>query len=220
MIVQKVKILKKIFVSEESGFSVLKTSVKEGGNGNQIIVGEMFDVNEGDFLEVSGDFITHPKFGKQLKVENFTFILPEDNEGIIKYLASERFKGIGKKTAEKIVKVFGTDTFDTLENSPEKLLDIGIRQKIYEEIKKNAQENKLHRDITVTLAPFNIGARTVNKIVKKFKALSEEVLKNQPLLPHQRDPRHRFQDFRYNCQSLWYGRGQLFQNSGCNILFP
>jgi exodeoxyribonuclease V alpha subunit len=173
---RKVKVLKRIFFSEENGFGVFKVSVK-GTREHTIIVGNLFDVKEGDFLEISGDDTTHPKFGQQIKVKSFKSILPEDDEGIIKYLSSGRIKGIGKKTAEKIVGKFGSSTFNILQDNPEKLKEIrGLRNSIINEIKKNLEENRTIRELTVKLAPYGIGNETIFKIYKTYGVDSFEVL--------------------------------------------
>jgi exodeoxyribonuclease V alpha subunit len=178
----KVKVLKKIFYSEETGFSVCRVSVK-GQRENTTIVGNLFDVNEGDFLEIEGEVVTHPKFGEQIKVNTSRSILPQDRDGIIKYLSSGRLKGIGKKMAEKIVDRFHHETFDILEKNPERLREIkGLQKKVIEDIKKNSADNKIIRDLTVKLGPFGIGHETIFKIFKEFAEDSFKVLENNPYL--------------------------------------
>lgn len=182
----KVKVLKKIFYSEETGFSVCRVSVK-GQRENTTIVGNLFDVNEGDFLEIEGEVVTHPKFGEQIKVNTSKSILPQDRDGMIKYLSSGRIKGIGKKLAGKIVDRFGTETFYILEKNPERLREIkGIQKKVIGEIKKNAKDNKIIRELTVKLGPYGIGHETIFKIFKEFAEDSFKVLENNPYLLIQR----------------------------------
>ncbi len=164
----KVKVLKKIFFSEENAYGVFKVSVK-GTREQTVIVGNLFDVNEGDFLEVTGEVFNHSRYGEQVKVQSFKTILPEDKEGMIKYLSSGRIKGIGKKTAEKIVNKFGTSTFEVLQNKTERLREIkGLKKSTVEEIKKNLKDNKTIRELTVKLAPYGIGNETIFKIYKEF----------------------------------------------------
>jgi exodeoxyribonuclease V alpha subunit len=166
--IKKVKVLKKIFFSEENAYGVFRVSIK-GTREHTVIVGNLFDVNEGDFLEVTGEVFNHPRYGEQIKVQSFKTILPEDKEGMIKYLSSGRIKGIGKKTAEKIVDKFGTSTFDTLQNNADQLKEIkGLKKSTIEEIKKNLKENKTIRELTVKLAPYGIGNETIFKIYKEF----------------------------------------------------
>ncbi len=168
IMIKKVKVLKKIFFSEENAYGVFRVSIK-GTREHTVIVGNLFDVNEGDFLEVTGEVFNHPRYGEQIKVQSFKTILPEDKEGMVKYLSSGRIKGIGKKTAEKIVDKFGASTFDTLQNNAERLKEIkGLKKSTIEEIKKNLKENKTIRELTVKLAPYGIGNETIFKIYKEF----------------------------------------------------
>ena len=178
----KVKVLKKIFFSEESGFGVCKVSVK-GQRENTTIVGNLIDVNEGDFLAVEGEYVHHPKFGKQIKVKTFQSILPQDKDGMVKYLSSGRIKGLGKKSAEKIVDHFGAETFKILEKKPERLREIrGIKKNLAENIKKNLADNKTIRELTVKLSPYGIGSETVFKIFKEFAEDSFAVLEQNPYI--------------------------------------
>ena len=167
-----VKVTKKIFSSEETGFTVLKVSVK-GSMGSHIIVGDLFDVREGDFLKIDGDHSSHPRYGEQIKVNRFTFIRPQDEEGIVKFLSSGRIKGLGPKPAQKIVSRFGLDTLDVLENSPEKLRKIrGMRQSVIQEIKRNLKEDRVIRDLTVKLAPHGIGKETIRRLASRWPKFS------------------------------------------------
>ncbi len=178
----RVKILKKVFSSEETGFSVFRVSVK-GHRENTSMVGNLFDVNEGDFLDVDGEMVTHPRFGEQIKVNTFQAILPQDREGMIKYLSSGRIKGIGKKKAEKIVDRFGPKTFEILEKNPERLREIkGIKKTVIEDIKQSTADNKMVRDLTVKLTPYGIGSQTIFKIFKEFGEECFAVLEQNPYL--------------------------------------
>ena len=174
--VKKVKVLKRIFFSEESGYGVFKVTVK-GTREQTVMVGNLFDVNEGDFLEITGDEFTHPTYGHQIKVTAYKSILPEDREGMVKYLSSGRFKGLGKKTAEKIVNKFGDKTFGIFQDNPDRLREVkGVKKALIAEIKKSEKDNKTIRELTVKLAPYGIGNETVFKIYKTFSEDSFGIL--------------------------------------------
>lgn len=176
----KVKVQRKIYFSEESGYGVFMVAV-QGRRETTVIVGNLFDVNEGDFLEIEGDYFEHPKFGKQIKVQSFQARLPEDKEGIIKYLASDRFKGIGPKSAEKIAQHFGKDTFKILENHPERLREVkGLRRTVIDDVRQNFADNRTVRDLSVKLTPYGIGQETVYKIFKEFGDSAFGVLEQNP----------------------------------------
>lgn len=176
----KIRIKKKIFVSQENGFGVFSGRSEPDGV-KRIITGNLFDVREGDNLELVGEEIFHPRFGDQIKVLSHKNLLPEDNEGIIKYLSSGRIKGVGRKTAEKIVKEFGDNTFDIIKNKPEQLEKIrGLRKKSITNLKKSIKENKIIRELLVKLSPFGIGSETVFKIYREFGDNSLEILRENP----------------------------------------
>ena len=81
-------------------------------------------VNEGDNLKVTGNMVTHPDYGEQLKVEIFEKTMPKTKEALEKYLANGNFKGIGPATAKKIVNTFGEDTINVIKMEPQKLTQI------------------------------------------------------------------------------------------------
>lgn len=178
----KVRILKRIFFSEESGYGVFRASIK-GYRETQTIVGSLIDVSEGDFLHITGEEFTHPKYGKQIKVMTYEAVLPRDTEGMINYLSSGRIKGVGKKTAERIVEKFGHDTFEIIENEPDRLKEVkGVRRRIIEEVKKNTKANKTIRELTVKLSPYGIGSETVIKIYKEFADDCFNILEQNPYI--------------------------------------
>ena len=177
-----VKVSKKIFASPESGFGVFKALIS-GTREYKIIVGNLFNVREGDFLEIEGEEVLHPRFGEQFKVTRFQTVVPQDSEGIVKYLSSGRIKGMGRKTARKIVDQFGALTFAVLENSPEKIMAIpGIRKSVVESIRSTIHETRVIRELTVKLAPFGIGNETIFKIHREFGQESLEIAEHRPYL--------------------------------------
>ncbi len=176
----KVKVNRKIFVSQENGFGVFRViSIPE--RDSEIIVGNLFDVREGDTLEIEGEYIYHPRFGNQIKVESFKTVLPQDLDGIKKFLSSGRVKGVGKKSAEKIVDKFGMDTFEIIEKFPERLKEIrGLRMSIIKGLTDSLKENKVLRELLVKLSPYGIGDDTVFKIYKEFGDNTFEILGVNP----------------------------------------
>ena len=178
----KVKVSRKIFLSPETGFGVFKVLL-DGSRESRIIVGNLFSLSEGDFLLIEGEEAEHPRFGRQIKVNRFEFILPQDGDGMTKYLSSGRFKGIGKKTARKIVDHFGQQTFAVLEDMPERLSEIsGLKKTVIEEIKKSVRDNRVLRDLTVKLTPFGIGQETVFKIFREFGDLALALMESNPYI--------------------------------------
>lgn len=88
------------------------------------IIGNLTGVAAGEALELSGYWQQHSQHGWQFKVENYRSVLPATTQGIRKYLGSGLNKGIGPKTAEKIVAHFDVETLDILEADPERLTEV------------------------------------------------------------------------------------------------
>lgn len=99
------------------------------------VCGEMPYLAVGETIKALGNFVTHPQFGRQFRVEYYEKQLPSSAGAIMKYLSSGTIKGIGPITARHIVSAYGEETFDVLENHPEWLSAInGISAKKAAEI--------------------------------------------------------------------------------------
>jgi exodeoxyribonuclease V alpha subunit len=182
MLLFKAKVSRKIFVSADTGFGVFLVKV-DGTRESRIIVGNLHALSVGDFLEIEGEESEHPRFGKQIKVSRFEFIKPQDSEGIARYLSSGRFRGIGRKTAQKIVDRFGQATFEVLENAPERLGEVpGLKKTVIETVRQSVRENRVLRDLTVRLTPFGVGQETVFRIHREFGDLAPALVESNPFL--------------------------------------
>lgn len=145
------------------------------------IVGYLAGVVEGESLEVSGKWVTHPRYGDQFKAQAYTVVLPATVSGIRKYLGSGMIKGIGKSLAEKIVDHFEENTLDIIENEPEKLKHIrGIG-----EVKKNCIEqawNKHHavRRVMQFLQENDVGVYHAAAILQTYGSQALDILQQAP----------------------------------------
>ena len=182
MLAFKVKVSRKIFVSAETGFGVFRVTL-DGTRESRVIVGNLHSLGEGDLLQIEGEESEHPRFGKQIKVSRFEFIKPQDSEGIARYLSSGRFKGIGRKTAQKIVDHFGPATFEVLDGNPERLREVpGLRKTVLEAVQQSVRESRVLRDLTVRLTPFGVGQETVFRIFREFGDLAPALMESNPYL--------------------------------------
>ena len=76
--------------------------------------GYFADLNQNEKYTMYGDLVTHPKYGKQFNVKEYERIKPEDKDGIIEFLSSGLFKGIGEKLATQIVETLGEKTLELI----------------------------------------------------------------------------------------------------------
>ena len=155
------------FYSEESGYTVARFRERDSGD-TLTIVGNLTGVQAGVFLRLTGDWKQHPRFGRQFAVETYEFVYPETVEGIEKYLGSGAIKGIGPKTAEKIVAVFGRRTLKVIEEEPDKLIEVpSLGARRIEMIREAWQEQREVRRIMVLLQGFGLGGALAARIYKE-----------------------------------------------------
>lgn len=168
--------------NEESGFAVLRVEA-EGRHGiTETLVGKIPPfADEGSSFVARGTWQSHNKFGKQFKAVSFSEAKPTSEDAIIKYLSSGQIKGIGEKTAEKIVAHFGEQTLEILDNSPEELSKVsGLRHSIIEEIKAVWSTKKEEREVMLFFQNHGISASIARKIYGVYKTRAIEIVKNNP----------------------------------------
>lgn len=134
-----------------------------------VAFGNFVRIAKGQKLLLKGRWIRHPKYGGRFKVENYKEVLPSDRDALIKYLSSGLFKGVGEKTAEKIVEFFGEKTLDIIKNSPERLAEVkGISNTKAMIIAKSYKESEHLEKLMLSLRPFNIPAKKIIKIYQRY----------------------------------------------------
>lgn len=127
-----------VFRNDDNGYAVLRLKTSNGDS--LTAVGCMPRAGVGEYLVVSGSWMTHPSYGDQFKIEKCERSLPATEGAILEYLSSGTIRGIGRKTAVKIVEKFGKDTFYMIENEPMQLVEIqGITITKAESISKDFQ---------------------------------------------------------------------------------
>ena len=137
--------------NEENGYTIARLAV-EGERERITVVGAMASIQEGENVEVEGVWANHPKYGKQLKIENYKLVYPSTMEGIEKYLGSGLIKGIGPVSAKRIVAHFGSETLDVIDADPSRLEEVSkLGQKRVELIAAAWGEQRQIKDVMVFL---------------------------------------------------------------------
>jgi exodeoxyribonuclease V alpha subunit len=168
------------FSDDETGYSVCKLKVKD--NNNPItIVGNLMNPVAGEFIEVEGNWIIHPKFGTQLEIVRYKSLAPATLHGIQKYLGSGLIKGIGPVMAKRIVAHFGIDSLDIIEKETHRLSEVeGIAKKRIEMIKKAWDDQKEVRSVMLFLQSHNVSAAYAARIFKTYGQESIPIVKENP----------------------------------------
>jgi len=172
----------------ENGYSVvhIRPSMKIPGvnhdeDGLVTVVGNMPDVQPGETVRITGQWATHPSFGRQFKATNVQQMLPTTTEGIKRYLSSGLVKGVGAKTAEKIVRFFGAETMNVLDMYPDRMYDVpGIKKEVIERIITTWDGQRAIKDVMVFLQGHNITTGLAVKIFKKYGSESVAIVQEDP----------------------------------------
>ena len=105
------------------------------------IVGYLPFINKGDSLKLIGNFVNHPDYGRQFKIQTFEKIMPETLEALEKYLSGGIIKGVGPAIAKRIVNNFKDETIAVLKFEPDRLANIkGITKTKAQEISQEFNE--------------------------------------------------------------------------------
>lgn len=167
-----------LFRNSENGYIVLDLDT---GSDLVTVVGELGNIDVGEELRLTGEYVNHPKFGSQFKAQICERKMPATSSAILKYLSSGAIKGIGPAMAKKIVDKFGDKSLDIIENEPEKLLEIkGITQKRIEEASQEFKRINGIRSLMIFLSKYNILPSTAVKIWKRWGQFSIDVIKENP----------------------------------------
>jgi exodeoxyribonuclease V alpha subunit len=181
----KGELINVIFANEENFYTVARIKVHSTNitlSEKMIaIVGTLPKLDEEHVYTFYGRLAAHPKFGEQFQVTHFEKEVPKTTEGIIRYLSSERFKGIGRKTAEAIVKKLGEQAISKIIENKEVLKKIPSLNKdkiqlVYDQL----VENQGVEYVLIELYKYGFGAQLAIKIFQVYKDETLDVLKKNP----------------------------------------
>ncbi|MBM93781.1 MAG: ATP-dependent RecD-like DNA helicase [Legionellales bacterium] len=168
------------FHSEETGFSVLKIKTKTHPHPLDV-TGQCLKPVPGEHIECTGQWSHHSKYGRQFQCSHIRMIPPSTAEGMEKYLASGLVKGIGAHFAKRLVKAFGDEVFNVIENTPERLKELeGIGPKRQKELVDAWSDQKVIRDIIVFLHSHGLGSARAMRIYKTYGEQAVQHIQQNP----------------------------------------
>ena len=168
------------FHSPDTGFCVLRVKVR-GHRELVSVLGSAASVQPGEFVQCSGRWDNNRDHGMQFKTTFLKVMPPNSIDGIEKYLGSGMIKGIGPHFAKKLVKAFGEDVFDVIEQGPDQLLKLnGIGPKRVERITSGWADQKSIREIMVFLQSNGVGTSRAVRIYKTYGADAIPLVSENP----------------------------------------
>lgn len=169
------------YANEDNGYTVARVDTGRGGGDLLTVVGALLGAQVGEALRMEGRRGSHPQYGKQFTVENYTTMLPATVQGIRRYLGSGLVKGIGPVFADRITQHFGLDTLQIIEEEPKRLIEVpGLGPKRTKKIADAWEEQKAIKEVMLFLQTVEVSTSIAVRIYKKYGDASISVVKNQP----------------------------------------
>ena len=171
-----------LYCNPENGF-IIGTFLTENTIRPVTVKGIVYNNVVHETLNLKGNWENHKIYGRQFSFREFMPVAPKSEEGMIRYLSSEIFKGIGKKTAQRIVNKFGNDTFKIIDSSPELLSKIkGVNRKQQKSLLNSWEEQRGLRDVMTFLRGVGISHSFAQRIYAKHGMNSIPLIKANPYL--------------------------------------
>lgn len=169
-----------LFQNQENGYAVIKLDSEDGTL--ITVVGTIPMPIVGERLIITGRWTVHNSYGKQFEAEFLDRLLPDNTNDILAYLSSRAVRGIGPKTAEKIVAKFGADSLKVLDTQPQLLSQInGISMKSAMEMSASFRRQVGIRRLIEFLSTYRIPAEIA---VRLYRVYGENALDNVHETPY------------------------------------
>ena len=170
-----------IYESPDSLYKVIKIITNE--NKEIMVVGSFASIEKGLNYDFVGVMKKHPKYGEQLSASIASKSTSFTKEGLISYLSSEKFYGIGAKLAFNIVDKLGLDCINKILEDPKCLegisgLTLPKREALYQALKANNEAEQ----VFIRLYSFNLSSKMIEKIYSKYQEKSVSIIENDPYI--------------------------------------
>ncbi len=177
--------LKAIFFSSTDSFykvvliEIMDTNID--WNEDEIVVtGNFGDLIEENTYHFIGKLIDHPKYGKQFQADNYSNIVATSTEGVVKYLAGEKFPGIGEKTAQRIVDSLGDNAIQQINDNHAVVKRLGLTKKQQDTLIDNIALNDDLEQVIIGLNNYGFSSQIASAIYSKYQSDSLKIIHDNP----------------------------------------
>lgn len=176
-----------IFHNSDNMYSIVRVRIQETNLAYEekdiIVVGYFPKLNEEDVYRFTGQLRQHPKYGQQFAVETFAKEVPATENGVIHYLSSDLFTGIGRKTAELIVQKLGTNAITKILEDPHALDAVPRLSKDKKaKLRETLEQNLGLERIMIQLNEWGFGPQLGMKIYQTYREQTVELLQDNPYM--------------------------------------
>lgn len=168
-----------IYSNEKNGYSIF--CLEDENLQRVTVVGTCYRIQEHEYVKLYGEYVQHPQYGRQFKLDHYELSMPENLHLLESYLGTGIIKGVGKARAKAIIKRFGDQTMDILENKPERLTEIpGIGTRLAGLIGKRIKERGEQQEIFLKLSNYGVAPSLGVKIYREYKRDTFHILQTNP----------------------------------------
>ncbi len=183
-------IKKYLFYSEDNSYSVIKIEINDTDDPEliryeptMIVCGFFPKLDTHSNYKFHGEVTHHKTYGIQFNAKTFERLIDETYEGIIDYLSSDMFPGVGVKTAEKIVDTLGLSALDLIAEDKHVLNQVPkLNKKLKDIIFQGIINNREMENTLVWLYGFSISPNMAMKIYRKYGLETKQIIKENPYI--------------------------------------
>lgn len=173
-----------IFMSEDTRFHVLRVNVTKTNTQfkeDAIVTGHFHDIEETETYKFKGKVTKHARFGEQFSANEFKKEIPNTNHGLVQYFSSDKFPGIGTKTAEKIVEALGLDALSKITQDDNALSTVkGLTKAKKLQIIEMVRSTNVADEAYLIMIKLNIEPSKRSKIIDTYREDTLNILQNHP----------------------------------------
>ncbi|GHV98217.1 ATP-dependent RecD-like DNA helicase [Lactobacillus nasalidis] len=175
-----------IFENSQNMYKILlvdlRTSLPGYSESEIKVTGTFGDLEIGQEYSFTGDLVTHPKYGQQFQAVSCQPALPQETGGVVKYLSSDKFPGIGTKTAEKIVDQLGADALKSLQADPAQIEQLDLTPKQKNSLQTGLSQLDSFDELALSLANYGIPRKVAGRLYQKYHDQTLKKLQADPYL--------------------------------------
>ncbi|MBB6449487.1 exodeoxyribonuclease V alpha subunit [Geomicrobium halophilum] len=174
-----------IFRNETNGYTVLNVDIDEAAPvidaPSIAVVGHFPSPPEGEMLTFFGHYREHARYGQQFNMELYEQYIPRGGAALIQYLSSQRFPGIGRKTAARIVETLGDSAIDKIINDPSCLSNVPeLKRRQAETLAEQLVEEQELAGVMSRLITYGFGTELATKIIQQYESETLQVVEKDP----------------------------------------
>ena len=119
-----------VYYNEVNGYAIVRVKIDQKRDERIVVVGYFKIPSKEELCRFNGEYVDHPRFGRQLKLSSIEKVMPNSEEAILRYLSSSLFRGVGVKCAEKVIATLGADCLQIIKDDPSRIEEVDIKPEL------------------------------------------------------------------------------------------